>query len=678
MPLSIPAIANRDFDQLASEGRGRLPRLAPDWSDFNYSDPGITLMELLAARLEETLYRLDRTPPALARSFVRRVGIEPLAAAVAEAVVLIAASNAPIILPIGIQVGASTGEALVQTSEALDVSPAVLAAVVAANTDVTQENAAGSEPWFPFGRDPEEGAALYLGFDQPLGATGRLVRLYAWTPDPAGDRSVRARLIAEAEAMKADAAACAIGCAPDVPDWTLHYSVRTVWEFHKGGGSWQALDAVADRTRALSLTGSIEFAAPAGHVAGGPDPTRFFIRCRVTRGTYECPPRLIRIAHNAVAVRHAVDIPAPEALGTSLGHAFERYPLSAAPVVPMSSTLTVTTPSGPDTSWHESPNWDSSGPHDKRYVLDAMGGAITGGNGAVARVFPAGAKLEISYQVGGGVAGNLAAGTLARVIDAPLNALRYQAANGGALPAWAKLTVSQPSPAMGGAEAEDLDTTKERAFDTAFEMNRAVTCDDFERLARQVPAVPVARAHALRDYYPSLPCIDAAGCICVIVVPACPDYRPVPSLAFLAAVERYLDRRRPLTTEVHVRAPCYTEVGVSATLCTDGLASKADVDADATAAITRFFHPLEGGPEGTGWPIGRSVYRSEVMALLASVRGVTSVSGLGLRREGESGPECGNVPLCPDCLVRTGPIDLCVIGPAPFPVIDRSKPHECP
>jgi len=131
----------------------------------------------------------------------------------------------------------------------------------------------------------------------------------------------------------------------------------------------------------------------------------------------------------------------------------------------------------------------------------------------------------------------------------------------------------------------------------------------------------------------------------VIVVPACPDYRPVPSLAFLAAVERYLDRRRPLTTEVHVRAPCYTEVGVSATLCTDGLASKADVDADATAAITRFFHPLEGGPEGTGWPIGRSVYRSEVMALLASVRGVTSVSGLGLRREGESGPECGNVKL---------------------------------
>lgn len=678
MPITIPTLADRDFDQLVSEGTGRLPRLSPAWTDYNASDPGITMLELLAGRLEQALYRLDRTTPALARGFLRRVGIEPREAQVADTVLVVASPLAPFLLPAGIQFAAAAGEAIFQSAEALAVSAAKLVQMVAGGADVTTLNEDAGTAWLAFGADPKAGSTLYLGFDQPLQVPGARVRLYAWGEDVAGDRERRRRLVQEAQAVAAESAVCAAGCAPPVTDWRLHYGVRTAWEYHRGGGAWSALANVQDETRALSLTGAIAFDAPAGHVAGGPDPARFFIRCRVTRGAFECPPRLRRISHNALAVRHAVDVAAPEPLGKSRGHAAERYRLARSPVVPGSTRLTVTTIAGPDVSWQERADWDLTGALDKAYVLDAAGGSIAFGNGACGRVPPSGAALEIAYQGGGGDAGNVGAGTLEHAVDSPLNAARFQAVNGGALPDWTKLAIAQPFAALGGAAAEPLAETQARAYESAFAMNRAVTCDDFVRLALAVPGVPIARAHALAAHHPSLPCVEAAGCVTVIAVPACPDYRAEPSRDFLAALRAWLDRRRTLATELHVRGPTYTTVSITATLCTDGRARPEETMAAAREAIARFFHPLHGGPDGAGWPIGRAVYRSEILALLSHVAGVAAVTGLGLQADGDHEPRCGNVTLCPDGLVRPGAHALCLVGPAPLTLFDRSKPHECP
>ena len=39
-------------------------------------------------------------------------------------------------------------------------------------------------------------------------------------------------------------------------------------------------------------------------------------------------------------------------------------------------------------------------------------------------------------------------------------------------------------------------------------------------------------------------------------------------------------------------------------------------------ALYRLYHPLVGGPDGTGWPFGRSVQSHEVHAALARIPGV--------------------------------------------------------
>lgn len=60
MPITIPNLDNRRFSDLVDEALAIIPRYAPEWTNHNPSDPGITLIELLAYVTEILLYRLNR------------------------------------------------------------------------------------------------------------------------------------------------------------------------------------------------------------------------------------------------------------------------------------------------------------------------------------------------------------------------------------------------------------------------------------------------------------------------------------------------------------------------------------------------------------------------------------------------------------------------------------------
>jgi hypothetical protein len=77
----------------------------------------------------------------------------------------------------------------------------------------------------------------------------------------------------------------------------------------------------------------------------------------------------------------------------------------------------------------------------------------------------------------------------------------------------------------------------------------------------------------------------------------------------------------------------------------------------AQLALTRFLHPLTGGPEGKGWPFGRDVYLSDVVAVLERVPGVDYVSKLSLLLDGKL-QEGDCVPVLPDQIVVAGPIHI--------------------
>jgi len=60
MPLQLPNLDNRTYDDLVEEALALVPTLSPEWTNFNASDPGITLVELFAYLTEILIYRLNR------------------------------------------------------------------------------------------------------------------------------------------------------------------------------------------------------------------------------------------------------------------------------------------------------------------------------------------------------------------------------------------------------------------------------------------------------------------------------------------------------------------------------------------------------------------------------------------------------------------------------------------
>ena len=62
MPLEAPNLDTRTFADLKAEALLRIARYNQDWTDFNESDPGITLVELFAWFTELMLYQFNQIP----------------------------------------------------------------------------------------------------------------------------------------------------------------------------------------------------------------------------------------------------------------------------------------------------------------------------------------------------------------------------------------------------------------------------------------------------------------------------------------------------------------------------------------------------------------------------------------------------------------------------------------
>jgi Baseplate J-like protein len=71
MPLQLPNLDDRAYADLVEEALGLIPRYTPEWTNYNPSDPGITLIELFAFLTDMLLYRLNRVTDAQVRNFLR-------------------------------------------------------------------------------------------------------------------------------------------------------------------------------------------------------------------------------------------------------------------------------------------------------------------------------------------------------------------------------------------------------------------------------------------------------------------------------------------------------------------------------------------------------------------------------------------------------------------------------
>ena len=73
MPIEIPNLDDRTYDDLVQEALSMIPTHAPEWTNHNPSDPGIMLIELFAYITEMLLYPLNRVTDANKQAFLNLI-----------------------------------------------------------------------------------------------------------------------------------------------------------------------------------------------------------------------------------------------------------------------------------------------------------------------------------------------------------------------------------------------------------------------------------------------------------------------------------------------------------------------------------------------------------------------------------------------------------------------------
>ena len=73
MAMTLPNLDDRTYADLVEEARALIPNYAPEWTNHNPSDPGITLVELFAYLSEMLIYRLNRVTDANMCAFLQLI-----------------------------------------------------------------------------------------------------------------------------------------------------------------------------------------------------------------------------------------------------------------------------------------------------------------------------------------------------------------------------------------------------------------------------------------------------------------------------------------------------------------------------------------------------------------------------------------------------------------------------
>lgn len=89
MPINIPPLDDRNYTDILQDAIARIPVHNPEWTNFNDSDPGVTLIQLFAFMTESILYRANQIPERNRLKFLQLLGIPLVPAAAAQGFVTV-------------------------------------------------------------------------------------------------------------------------------------------------------------------------------------------------------------------------------------------------------------------------------------------------------------------------------------------------------------------------------------------------------------------------------------------------------------------------------------------------------------------------------------------------------------------------------------------------------------
>ena len=610
MSLQTPNLDDRKFQDIVSEARSKIPLYCPSWTDYNLSDPGITIIELFAWMVDMLLYRLNRVPEKNYIKFMDMIGIRlepPKSAKVDVTFHLSAPQPEQVTIPQGTEIATVRTETRDAISFTTDrdfsiVIPSLSHALTAVEnkyTDILSPLNNPDRTVSVFQEVPQENDALYLGYAEDLASHTLLL-------------SVQSTLEG-------------IGVNPQDPPWS--------WEYWDGDyEKWSPMLLEEDTTGGLNANGQIIVYIPGSNAMR--DVNGLFacwIRCRAIQprsgqNGYSSSPKV----RNIVSETIGCTVPASqsfkttnELLGRSTGKPGQEFQLHNVPVLTLDQGETIeveTENEGEFESWQEVADFADSDPEDMHFSLDNITGQIkfgpsmkqpTGEERQYGKLPPVDRLIRFSsYRSGGGIIGNVGEGTI-KVLKSSIPYVD---------------SVKNFDRARDGTDAETLEMAKLRVPRVLRTNTRAVTREDFEYLAVQA-STKVARAKGISPD-DSTDSNLSPGTTRVLLVPTvveCENYISVEQLEVprnvIEEVRDYLDERRLLGTRLELGEPQYLYVSVEAHVRIRRGYQKQAAD-DIEKRLYQYINPICGGADGTGWPFGRSLIPSEINACLQNIQNV--------------------------------------------------------
>jgi len=665
MPLTVPTLDDRNFDDLVRELLARIPGHTPEWTHPAPGDPGRTVLELFAWLVDTLLYRVNRIPERQRLAFLKLLHIPVRPATPARGLLVLDPSNPKKPEVASVPVGtAVTGPVPFETTGEIMVCPLEGEAYV--KRAPTPDEAArlqkvleGLQSIYGLGGARDTPAAMaYITTPvfaerkaQPSGvniadAVDGCLWMALLSPSGADPEAVRRSL------SRGDASPRVLnmGWSPAIQVPGIleilgpRGAVAHEWEITSsramptGDPEYLTLEVVEDGTRGLLEEGVIRLLLPDVDDVGAPEND---LEKDLFAGVGDRPPRLddadkasrlvawIRLRPtqpvqdlsvtwagiNAVCIDQRRTL-RNLIIGVSDGTADQEFNLPGASVDPESLTLQVEEARQGFVSWRRTPDLATAGRDDRVYELDSEAGSVRFGDGVRGHIPPAGMRIRVeTMRFGGGRSGNLPIGSLTAVSHPKCKAF-------------------QPLATSGGEDPESTEEAEKRIPAVLRHANRAVTEEDYRQLAAETPAVRLGRVEVLARFKPQQRRFGVPGVVSVLVLPLKEDRQPPcprPDRLCLERVHAYLDARRPLGTELYVIGTEYKPVAVSAAVRIREGHRRDLVLQNVRRALKEVLWPLPpGGFDGAGWPLGGAVVDRDLEVAVARVTGVRQVTDLRL------------------------------------------------
>ena len=599
---------NEVFDDILENARNSIVSTYPEWTDFNYHDPGMTMLEMFAWLKEIQQYYLNKIGPANISKYLKLLGVQRRTKRPSSTQVTVRYKD-DLIAPEGTRLYA--GDICFEVPQRTFVSSSRIECCICKSKNnkrvVEQQELSfgGNLKIRPFLE--EKDSEFCIGFDKPL-EEGEQHYLYIDVNDLG---AVSRNPITDP------------GSFIPLADITTEYS---------DGAGWEALEC-EDGTYGFLCPGVIKFRLPHKHGkadVGGR--TAYYIRFRMTGGEYDILPMIRGLEFNLLPVlqretkaecrdypvsdrinmlsdlatrgntwvylrnKDGMFIPAPSyekaidpttgeisltvsgaadaesvrvvnmdpdfthdsEIGVGTGLPFQEYDLETDALEYDSFRLMTELPAsgGKLVEWKKVPDFSAAKADDFVYVLDTAAGVIRFGD-CIRGMAPEGRIFIVGCSLTLGADGNVSVGK----IDRPGS---FEDED---------FTVTNTRRSEGGVNEESIENCCIRAYRLMQTTETLVTDEDYERFIMGVQGLKIETCHLMQANSTADGRSDPIRSI--VVKPYTPDGRGIPGDRYCRNILSALESRRMLGTGFRIVKPEYAAVRVYADISVERSATNA-------------------------------------------------------------------------------------------------------